>query len=153
QLLAGNQFDRALADFRKSLALNPGDPRIEYGLGQALGKLGRPGDAIPHLQRGFDAGIEIPLGGYDLAAAQEAAGDLPGAARTIPRMNPGDPTDVEPWLKLGRIASQARAPDVGERFFRHAAALRPDLASARQQYGLNLLVLGRPEEGARELAE
>src|SRR5262249_60187957 len=105
------------------------------------------------LQRGSGAGIRSPLGGHDLAVEQEAAGDLPGAARTIARINPADTTDVEPWLKLGRIASQARAPDVGERFFRHAAALRPDLASARQQYGLNLLVLGRLEEGARELGE
>lgn len=153
QLLTVNQADRALVDFRKGLDLSPGDARLEYGLGEALLKLGRPGEAIPHLQRGFDAGIEIPLGGYDLAVAQEAAGDLPGAARTIARINPADTTDVEPWLKLGRIAAQARAPDVAERFFRHAARRRPDLASARQQYGLNLLVLGRAEEGARELGE
>jgi protein O-GlcNAc transferase len=46
-----------------------------------------------------------------------------------------------------------RAPDVADPFFRHAAAMRPDLAAARQQFGLNLLVLGRIDEAAKELAE
>jgi tetratricopeptide (TPR) repeat protein len=153
QLLAGNQPQRALALFERAHALNPSDARIEYALGQALLKTGRAADAIPHLQRGFDGNIEIPLGGYDLAVAQREAGDLAGALRTIQRINPARTEDVEPWLRLGRIATEARAPDAAERFFRHAAATRPDFPNARQQYGLNLLVLGRPEEGARELAE
>ena len=153
QLLTGNDPQRALPQFEKAHALNPSDPRIEYGLGQALLKSGRAAEAIPHLQRGFEGNIELPLGGYDLAVAQREAGDLPGALRTIQRINPARIDDVEPWLRLGRIATEARSPDAAERFFRHAAATRPDFANARQQYGLNLLVLGRPEEGARELAE
>jgi len=153
QLLVGNQPQRALALFEQAHARNPSDPRIDYALGQALLKSGRAADAIPHLQRGFDGNVEIPLGGYDLAVAQREAGDLPGALRTIQRINPARTEDVEPWLRLGRIATEARSPDAAERFFRHAAATRPDFPNARQQYGLNLLVLGRPEEGARELAE
>jgi len=31
--------------------------------------------------------------------------------------------------------------------------MRPDLAAARQQFGLNLLVLGRVDEAAKELGE
>ena len=153
QLMAGHQPQRALALFERAHALNPSDARIEYALGQALLKSGRAADAIPHLQRGFDGNIEIPLGGYDLAVAQREAGDLSGALRTIERINPARTEDVEPWLRLGRIATEARSPGAAERFFRHAAATRPDFPNARQQYGLNLLVLGRPEEGARELAE
>ena len=153
QLLVGNQPQRALTLFEQAHARNPSDPRIDYALGQALLKSGRAADAIPHLQRGFDGNVEIPLGGYDLAVAQREAGDLPGALRTIQRINPARTEDVEPWLRLGRIATEARSPDAAERFFRHAAETRPDFPNARQQYGLNLLVLGRPEEGARELAE
>jgi len=153
QLLVVNQPQRALVHFEKAHAANPADPRIDYALGQALLKTGLAADALAHLQHGFDAGIEIPLGGYDLAVAQHDAGDLPGAVRTIARINPAETADVEPWLRLGRIASEARAPAAAERFFRHAAQARPELASARQQYGLNLLVLDRPEEAARELGE
>jgi tetratricopeptide (TPR) repeat protein len=153
QLLVLGQAQRALVHFEKAHAINPASPRFDYALGQALLKSGRAAEAIPHLQHGFDANVEIPLGGYDLAVAQYDAGDLPGAVRTIARINPARTEDVEPWLRLGRIATEARAPEVAERFFRHAAESRPDFANARQQYGLNLLVLGRPEEAARELSE
>ena len=97
----------------------------------------------------------MPLGGYDLAIALESAGDLAGAAGVIRRIRPADTDggDPEAWLRLGRLASQVKAPDVAEPFFRKAVQLRPDQASARQQLGLNLLVLGRHEEAARELAE
>jgi tetratricopeptide (TPR) repeat protein len=57
------------------------------------------------------------------------------------------------WLRLGRLAMEVKAPDVAEPFFRHATEMRPDLARARQQYGLNLLVAGRFDEALRELSE
>lgn len=56
-------------------------------------------------------------------------------------------------MRLGRLASAAKAPDVAEPFFRRAVELAPAHAAARQQYGLNLLVLNRLEAAARELAE
>jgi tetratricopeptide (TPR) repeat protein len=56
-------------------------------------------------------------------------------------------------MRVGRLASQLRAPDVAEAFFRRAVAIRPGQASAHQQLGLNLLVLRRYEEAARELTE
>src|SRR4029079_2094846 len=100
-------------------------------LGQALLKSGRAADAIPHLQRGFDGNIEIPLGGYDLAVAPREASDLAGALRTIERINPARTEDVEPWLRLGRIATEARSPGAAARFFRHADATRTDFRNAR----------------------
>ena len=153
QLLVVNQPERALVHLQKAHGMNPGDARIDYALGQALLASGRAAEAIPHLQHGFEGGIEIPLGGYDLAVAQQATGDLPAAVRTIQRINPSDTGDVEAWLRLGRIASEARSPDAAERFFRYAVQIRPDLASARQQYGVHLLVAGRFGEASRELSE
>ena len=108
---------------------------------------------MPHLRRGFDAGIEVPKGGYDLAVALKDTGDLPGAALIIRRITPPDGSDAEGFLRLGRLASQVRAPEAAEPFFRRAVQLRPAQASARQQLGLNLLVLGRFEEAASELRE
>ncbi|HYN10216.1 MAG TPA: tetratricopeptide repeat protein [Vicinamibacterales bacterium] len=153
QLLVVNQTDRAIAHLAKAHELDPGQPAVEYALGQALLKAGRAKDAVPHLQRGFDAGIEIPLGGYDLAVALHAIGDFRAAADVIRRIRLSDDSDHELWLRVGRLATEVKAPDAAEPFFRHAVGMRPDQASARQQYGLNLLVLGRYEEAARELAE
>jgi tetratricopeptide (TPR) repeat protein len=53
-------------------------------------------------------------------------------------------------LQIGRLASAVQAPDIAEPFFRRGAALAPDSAGARLQYGLNLLVLNRVEEADRE---
>ena len=153
QLLLANQAERARQHLAAAHRADPSDARIEYTLGQALLKAGRPADAVPHLRRGFDAGVEIPGGGYDLAEALHATGDLPGAAAVVSRVQLAETESVEAWLRLGRIAQQGREPGIAERFFRHAAQMRPDMASARQQYGLNLLVLGRFDEAARELRE
>jgi tetratricopeptide (TPR) repeat protein len=152
-LLALNQPDRALAYLEAAHQADPADATAEYALGRTLLQLGRAKESIPHLQRGFDAGIELPQGGYDLAIALHAAGDFPATAAVIRRINPAASEDEEAWLRLGRLAAQVRAPDVAEPFFRHAAGMRPDLAAVRQQFGLNLLVLGKLDEAARELAE
>jgi 4-amino-4-deoxy-L-arabinose transferase-like glycosyltransferase len=53
-------------------------------------------------------------------------------------------------LGAGRAAS---TPADAEPFFRQGAALLPDEAGARLQYGLNLLLLGRPAEAAVQLTE
>ena len=153
QLLAANQTDRAVAHLRAAHDANPADATVDYALGQALLKIGRAAEAVPHLRRGFDAGIEIPGGGYDLAVALQSTGDPAGAAQVIRRINPSERDDVQAWLRLGRLAMEVRAPDVAEPFFRRAVEMRPDLAAARQQYGLNLLGANRFDEAARELTE
>jgi tetratricopeptide (TPR) repeat protein/4-amino-4-deoxy-L-arabinose transferase-like glycosyltransferase len=152
QLLVANQIDRAVVHLEAAQKADPLEPRVAYSLGRALLAAGRAREAVPHLRRGFEAGIEIPRGGFDYAAALHAIGD-PTTAAVIQRVRLAESEDVETWLRLGRMATQVRAPEVAEPLFRRAAAMRPDLAAARQQYGLNLLLLGRIEEAARELAE
>jgi tetratricopeptide (TPR) repeat protein len=153
QLLLRKQTAAALAHLERAAQLDPKQPAVAYALGQALAQAGRPQDAIPHLTRGFEGGAQVPLAGYDLAVALEAIGDLPAAARVIGRITPGPDDDAEVWLRLGRLASGVKAPEVATRFFEQAVAMRPGLSSARQQLGLNRLLLGRVEEAARELAE
>ena len=131
---------------------DPGRPEIEYALGQALLATGHAAEAIPHLRRGFDAGIEIPQGGYDLVVALQKTGDMQGALAVVQRIRPVE-NDAEAWLRVGRLAVELRGPVVAEQFFRRAVAIRPEDASGHQQLGLNLLVMHRYEEAARELGE
>ena len=63
------------------------------------------------------------------------------------------PDEAEVWLRLGRAATRAGGPASAEPFFRRATQLAPEQASARQQYGLNLVLLNRLEEASRELQE
>jgi tetratricopeptide (TPR) repeat protein len=153
QLLLVHQPARALAHLQTAHDINPSDARTDYALGQALLDTGQPQSAIPHLRHGFDAGIDLPEGGYYYARALEEAGEFAAAAQALQRINPGDKATAETWLRLGRIGMEAHAPEAAERFFRHAVEMRPDLASAHQQYGLNLVILGRFDDAARELSE
>jgi tetratricopeptide (TPR) repeat protein len=151
QFLVANQNAEAIAHLTKAHELDPAQAGIEYALGQALLSAGRAQEAVPHLKRGFDADIEIPNGGYDLAVALHAVGDFSTAADVIRRVRLSDDADAELWLRAGRLATEVKALDAAEPFFRQAVSMRPAQASARQQYGLNLLVLGRYAEAAREL--
>lgn len=142
----------AVEHLERARQLDPDQAIVHYGLGQALLDAGRAREAIEHLRRGFDAGVDVPLAGYDLAVALERVGDYPAAAAVVRRIVPREDDDHEAWLKIGRLASRVKAPAVAEPFFRRAVEMRPDQAGARKQYGLNLLLLGRHEEAARELA-
>ncbi len=153
QLMLMKQTPAALEHLERAREADPGEPVVAYVLGQALLQAGRAKDAVPHLTRGVDAGARVPLVGYDLALALEAVGDFPAAAKVIARIAPRDEDDVEVWLRVGRLASAVKAPEVATPFFLRAALMRPAQASVRQQLGLNLLVLERFEEAARELAE
>jgi 4-amino-4-deoxy-L-arabinose transferase-like glycosyltransferase len=61
--------------------------------------------------------------------------------------------DPEIWLRLGRLSARSQGSAAADPFFRRAVQLAPDRASARQQHGLNLLLLGRVADAKQELAE
>jgi tetratricopeptide (TPR) repeat protein len=151
QYLLLQKTDRALALLEHAHRANAADPRIEYDLGRAMFGSGRAAEALPHLQRGFDAGIELPNGGYDYAAALHAVGQDAAAVAAVKRIHPaaGEPADA--WLRLGRLAAEARAPEVAEPFFRKAVEMDLASAAAHQQLGLDLLVLNRWQDAAAEL--
>jgi predicted Zn-dependent protease len=151
--MAPNQHDRALPYLVRAHDADPNEPRADYALGQALLKTGRAAEAIPHLRHGFEGNVDLPAGGFDYARALVDADDLAGAAAAIRRIRPADTADADAWLRLGRLAMEAKAPDAAEPFFRRAAEMQPGDAATRQQYGLNLLVQNRFDEAARELSE
>lgn len=153
QLMALGQYERARPYLERAQRANPSDPLTAFTLGQALSHLGHAREALPYLAQGFNAGIVLPNGGVDYARALVDTGDLPDAVAAIRRINVSDDAPGSDWQSLGRLAMEANAPDVAEPIFRRAAAMQPEDAATRQQYGLNLLVLSRFDEAARELGE
>jgi tetratricopeptide (TPR) repeat protein/4-amino-4-deoxy-L-arabinose transferase-like glycosyltransferase len=153
QLMALNEYDRALPYLTRAHQADPNEPHAAYALGQALARLGHAVEAVPLLRSGFEAGIELPNGGEDYARALLNAGDPRSAAAALERIRLPDSADAEAWLRLGRMAMEAKSPGVAEPFFKRAAGMQPGDAATRQQYGLDLLVLDRFEDAARELGE
>jgi tetratricopeptide (TPR) repeat protein len=122
-----------------------------YGVGVQLRAAKQDARAVPLLRRAYEAGF--PQSGIELVGALQESGDLAGAAAVLKGLSPGDSRNPEAWLKLGRLAMQAKAPDEAARLFKAAVALAPAQAGARLQYGLSLLVLNRCDEAVPELAE
>jgi 4-amino-4-deoxy-L-arabinose transferase-like glycosyltransferase len=150
-LVTIGQYDEAVQWVERLESNAPRRGRAAYGVGVQLLAAKQDARAVRYLQRAFEVGV--PQSGYQLALALQQSGDLAGAARVIHDMTPGDTDGVETWLALGRLAMQAKAPAEAERFFRRAVAMQPDQASARVQYGLNLLVLDRCDAAIPELLE
>jgi predicted Zn-dependent protease len=151
-MMAVEQYERALPYLVRAHAAAPNEPRVDYALGQALLKTGYPGQAVEHLRHGFEGNVDLPAGGFDYARALLDAGDPAGAVAALRRIHPAETADADAWLRLGRLGMEAKAPDAAEPFFRHAAEMQPEDAATRQQYGLNLLVLNRFADAARELS-
>jgi tetratricopeptide (TPR) repeat protein len=153
QLLMKNEAARALPHLQKAAALDPNKPAIEYALGQALLGVGKVNEAIPYLQRGFDQGASLPLAGYHLAAALKDVGRTADAIAILPKIKMTDESSVHDWLTVGRLGMELRAPDQAAPYFQRAVALAPANADARLQFGVNLVVLKRFADAARELSE
>ena len=90
--------------------------------------------------------------GLQLVAQDQSERALKHLTRSLERGYAAN-DDVEMWLRLGRLSARTQSAAAAEPFFRRAVAIKPDQASARQQYGLNLLLLGRLDDARRELAE
>ena len=101
----------------------PTPGRAHHAVAMQMIGQGQPERAVPHLRQSLERGY------------------------TAPR------DDAQVWLRAGRTATRNGGPSSAEPLFRHAAELAPQHAAARQQYGLNLLLLERFQEAARELSE
>jgi Flp pilus assembly protein TadD len=101
----------------------PRPGRAHHDVAMQLVAQGQPDRAVPHLRESLARGFAAPTD------------------------NP------EMWLAAARATTRDQGPLAAEPLFRHAATLVPTHAAARQQYGLNLLLLERFEETERELAE
>ena len=153
QLLAINQPQRALPYLEAAHRADPANASSR--LSARTGALqGRPGQRRRAASRTRLQWRRRPAArGLRSRRGARTTGDDAAAAAAIARINPAPSENEDAWLRLGRLASEVRAPQVAERFFRHAAEMRPISAAVRQQLGLNLLVLGRFDEAAGELAE
>ena len=152
-LLLHRQVDAAIRHFEKASAIDPSQPEVEYGLGQALVDGGRSTEAIPHLQRALKAGVRVDLAGFDLARAQAATGDRTGAVRTLQSVRPENEQDAESWYTLGQLAMQLQAPALAETFLERAIAAAPGASKPRQDLGLALAMMNRYAEAVPQFEQ
>ncbi|MEY2878896.1 MAG: hypothetical protein RLZZ15_1276, partial [Verrucomicrobiota bacterium] len=143
---AAGRKDEALADFRRSLAINPAYADANTNLGRELNAQGRSADAVALLReaaRVRPTALEIR---NNLANALADAGDLPGANAEYEFVLAKNPAHADALNNYGAtLAMQGRVAEA-EQKIRESLRLRPDHAGALSNLGNVCGMLGRRDE-------
>lgn len=146
-LIRAERYPEALEEAQAATRTAPNYPAAEGALGTALFRLGRPGEAIPHLRRAafnppvarkdLEALLELGNAQVSLAAGAAAESVFAVALSVAPR------TDSRPWIgRASALALQARWPESSATWNR-AVRLAPQDAAVRRQWAYALWQAGR----------
>lgn len=127
---ARNQFQEALATYRKAAEVLPDDPELLRKLGSAFLNLGDSGGAIRHLRRSVELEPDDPMNLVSLAGAHARAGDFAAAIETYRRAIQINPWETTTYVSLGRSLLGGRDFDGAIQAFQRAAILDPGSAEA-----------------------
>ena len=127
-LMNRGDYGGAAAELEQAHALDPGHTVTEFNLGMALISEGRAQEGIAHVRHAVDAGVPVDGARYALASAMMRSGDRDGAASLLRTFSPAPTDSAESCYQVGLMAADLGAPDIAERYFRRALALRPGWA-------------------------
>jgi tetratricopeptide (TPR) repeat protein len=133
------------------VAKSPGKSRPHCNLGGALGKVGRPEEAIPELREAIrldpsyvEAYNNLGVSLAETGRREEGLAVLEQAARV-------EPEHADTYYNLGRIQATLGRYDGAVQLFARAIGLRSDYPEAYANLGAALNRLGRPAEAVRVL--
>lgn len=141
----GGRGAEALTLCRHLVALGSDDPALLNDLGNMLGSLGCPDEAVPVLQRAANRCPDEPVIAYNLGNALKRAGRRPEAGTQFRRALVLWPEFIEAHNNLGLLLFDRGAFAEAASCFRAAARLRPHMAEAHANLGLALLETGEVE--------
>lgn len=134
QLHQSGQIDAAIREYRKYLALDPGNFVARANLGAALGRQGRYTEAITEYQKALKLRPGNPQVRLNLALAHYKAMQLDEAVEELLPLHADDPSELRLGLLLGdcyfRLGEDKKA----------AALLEPYEAANPQQQALDYLL-------------
>jgi Flp pilus assembly protein TadD len=160
-----DDWEQAIAHFRRALDLEPEADRIHYPLAMALQRLGRTEEAREHLELAGDADPRIPDPLAASLSAESAAafliqggrahrrGDYEAAEAAFRRAQELDPANPAVVRGLGGVLLARGLTTEAVETFRRLVELLPDDIGARADLGIALLRDARLEEALELLGE
>ena len=136
----------------KATTLDPAQAEAQLALGQALTESGKPGEAVPVLDRLLEKSPANAEAWLALGRAQWKAGSMAVAEVAYRRAAEVRPTAWYAWNSLGGFLLQG--PNKYEEaagVYRKAIALNPDAGGVYSNLGATLIRLGRSDEAKVEL--
>ena len=140
--LALSEIDRAEAEFKAALQLDPANSEAHFGLGQVRLSQGKPFQAERELRLAIQAapdGAPAYKALADILLDRGQAGEARALMEKAIALNPSD------WQAQYRLATLLREAGEAKRageLFEEVARQRPDFLPVREQLGLNLLRRG-----------
>ena len=115
---------------RRAMEIAPGFTPARAQLALVLGRMGRPAEALPLLDRLFEDDAE-DLGNFNLKAATVARlGDFEAAIALYETVIDRAPNQPKVWLSYGHMLKTVGRQDDGVAAYRRAIALKPTLGEA-----------------------
>jgi tetratricopeptide (TPR) repeat protein len=144
-------FDSAIGDFERGLAIEPHFPDLYFDKGKAELQAGRAGDADASFTRDLELDPS-PTSFYNRHLARKSLGDREGALSDLDCALEGMPDEIP--LRVARSTLRASGGDLdgGLADAEYAAKLAPRDASLHERCGRLALALGRCERAAEAYA-
>ena len=150
----------ALAALQRSVEVNPEGAVARTRLGSLYLRLGKPGDAIPHLERAVELAPDDQTALNSLQRALREAGQPEKADQVkrrlaeLIRKRDRDSQNALAAVSLNNegaeLQKHGKLAEAAEKY-RAALELNPGHAGMRVNYAIALLKLGRWEQGLEEL--
>lgn len=145
-LFESGRVEEAIADYRRSLAINPAYPDANNNLGHALAQQGRPAEAMPYYRAALQAKPDHLEVLNNLANALSDLANLEEAVPLYRQVLERDPRHVNALNGYGvALAMQGQLAEAVAQFD-EVLRLEPDNVSAHSNRGNACAMLGRTDE-------
>jgi tetratricopeptide (TPR) repeat protein len=151
--MAHGQWDEAIADFRKGVALDPDEPALRHKLATALALKGNRREALETMRETVRRSPAFAKGHYSLALLYLQSGDVAQAAASFEDALRVEPKYVEACLQLAHLLRRTGRARMALPHYQQVIDLDPRVAEARFGYAMALVDLGRFTAARDALAE
>jgi tetratricopeptide (TPR) repeat protein len=146
-------YQTALAQFEEAVRKNPTDAESLSNLGQVLVKLGRPVEAIPHLQRATSLNPDRWAYRFNLARALGLLGQWDESIASYRQAQRLFPDDYVTTFNLAMALHKGGHESAAVDQYRRAIELNPDDAAFRMALGISYERLQRPADAVSAYSE
>lgn len=101
-----SQYDKAFADYKRALELDPSNPLIPYNMGNAYLDRGQPARAAEAFTQALNLDSTFALAYFNRGIARQRLGDSVGANDDFRRTLELDPSVEQARQQLGRLPTQ-----------------------------------------------
>lgn len=135
-------YSEALQIYQLLMVDAPGEPRVQFGVGECLLALGKPAQA-KQIFRGLKSNAAMhatALQGEGLALL--ALGQNEPAGIALQEASAADPSLWRSWNALGKLADLRHQPEDAAKFYAKASELNPQSAAVANNAGYSKLISG-----------